>query len=519
MARTRRATLRALAALPLAVAAALPAAAPAAAAPAPAPAARPAPAVEWGSCGADAPAPFECGTLTVPLDHRRPAGPTLPIAVIRRAAQDPATRIGALVINPGGPGGSGIDYTAAVYDRLPAELRARFDVVSFDPRGVGRSRQLECWSREQYETAFTSTQIDGPDRDRFPETVWRARRLVDACVRNAGALLPYVGTGYVARDMDLLRAALGERRLSYIGLSYGTFLGAVYSDLFPHRVRAFVLDGVIDPGSHALNPYEEDLRQSAALDGALTRFLAWCSADAAACGFGGGDAAGALDRLITELDDHPRVVPGGTTGAAWLMFTVSLALNGGRRAWPGLGADLAVVAAGGLPPSAEPVPAPAALFFAANTAIDCADRDYPRGLDRLRRALARNAAAGGRFGWTFAYGPPAYDNSHGSACAQWPWWAGSAAPSRHRGDFRAQGAPPILVAGVTGDPDVPYQDAVDLSRHLHRAWLLTLVGEGHTAFRRSACATEQEVRYLVDLTRPAVAVCTDDPPPPPPPGS
>ena len=333
--------------------------------------------------------------------------------------------------------------------------------------------------------------------------------------RSAGP--PYVGTGYVARDLDLLRAAVGDRKLTFLGLSYGTFLGTVYADLFPHRVRALVLDGVLDAGSHALNPYEEDRRQSAALDGALTRFLAWCSGDPAGCGFGGGDAAGALDRLVTELDEHPRTVETaegpGTTNAAWLLFTVSLALNGGRPAWPGLGRDLQAVQDGQLPPSAQPLPSFAAQFFSQNTVVDCVDRDYPRGLGRLVRALARNAAAGGRFGWTFAYGPPAYDNSHGSACAQWPWWAGAAAPSRHRGDFRAQGSPPILLVGVTGDPDVPYQDAVDLAARLDRAWLVTLVGEGHTAFRRSACATEQTVRYLVDRTRPRVTICTDDPPP------
>jgi pimeloyl-ACP methyl ester carboxylesterase len=521
MALARRATLRTAVILPViaaAVAAATPAAATPAAARAAAPAtAPPAPTVAWGSCGADAPAPFECGTLTVPLDHRRPGGPTIGIAVIRRVAPDPAARIGSLVLNPGGPGGSGIDYTAAVYDRLPAELRSRFDIVSFDPRGVARSSGIECWDRAQYDAAFASTQVDGPDRDRFGETVTRARRLVQACVREAGRLLPYVGTGYVARDLDLLRQAVGDQKLTFLGLSYGTFLGTVYADLFPHRVRALVLDGVLDAGTHARKPYEEDRRQSAALDGALDRFLAWCSANPAACGFGAGDAAGALDRLVRELDDNPRTVPTaegpGTTNAAWLLFTVSLALNGGRPAWPALGRDLQAVQDGQLPPSAQPLPSFAAQFFSQNTVVDCVDRNYPLGLGRLSRALARNAAAGGRFGWTFAYGPPAYDNSHGSACAQWPWWAGKAAPSRHRGDFRAQGAPPVLLVGVTGDPDVPYQDAVDLARRLDRAWLVTLVGEGHTAFRRSACATEQTVRYLVHRTRPQVTVCTDDRPP------
>ncbi len=241
------------------------------------------------------------------------------------------------MINPGGPGNSGIDYTVAVYDRLPAELKARFDVVSFDPRGVGRSGNAVCWDREEYDAAFASTQVDGRDRDRFPETVARARRLVAACVRESGRLLPYIGSGYVARDMDLLRAAVGDEKLSFIGLSYGTFLGTVYADLFPHRVRALVLDGVLDAGTHALNPYEEDRRQSAALDGALTRFLAWCSANPAACGFGGGDAEGALDRLVTELDEHPRTVETpegvGTTNAAWLLFTVSIALTIAWNAW------------------------------------------------------------------------------------------------------------------------------------------------------------------------------------------
>jgi pimeloyl-ACP methyl ester carboxylesterase len=483
-------------------------------APAAAAAASPAPstpALTWGPCTDGAPAPLQCATAAVPLDYRNPSGPTISLALVRHPAEDPAARIGSLFMNPGGPGGSGVDLVEAIGGGLPDALRARFDIVGFDPRGVARSSPIVCWTRREYDAAFRATKVQrGPD---LSGALRRARSFTRACVRRSRALLPFIGTGYVARDMDLLRAAVGDDKLTYVGFSFGTYIGTVYANLFPARVRALTLDGSYDPVAYARRPYDYDRGQYVALEGSLSRFFAWCSRHARSCGFGKGRAAPAFDRLMARLEAHPRRVRTpdgvGTLDAAEALYQVALTLDGGRISWPSLGESLARTqrgARGSLPP----VSAQDAALYDANTAVECADRAFPRSRRVLRRRLAQNARLGRRLGRVFAYGPPAYDQSHATACVQWPASASDHAPSRYRGSFGSRGAARILVVGTTGDPDTPYRDAVTLSRTLTGASLLTLRGEGHTAFLRSACINAQVVGYLVDLTAPRVTTCADE---------
>jgi pimeloyl-ACP methyl ester carboxylesterase len=475
------------------------------------------PALTWAACPPeqDIPARFRCATAKVPLDHRRPGGPTISLALVRHAARKPESRLGSLFMNPGGPGGSAVDLVVGFVPFLPAELLDRFDIVGFDPRGVARSGQVRCWNRQEYDAAFAATRVLQPPS--FRRALSTARSFVDACVQRSGELLPYVGTEYVARDTDLIRAAVGDDRLTYLGFSFGTFIGTVYANLFPDRVRALALDGAYDPRTYARRPYQYDRGQFVALERSLSHFLAWCTATPASCGFGDGNAEAAFDELVAELDAHPRTIETpqgrGTVNAATMLLDVAFMMNNGRAGWPSLGKALAQAQRGDADHTFAPLSTESANFFAANTAVECADRDYPRSLGRLEMRLREHARLGGRTGPLFAYGPPGYDHSHAPACVQWPEYAADDARSRYEGGFSARGAAPILVIGTTGDPDTPYSDAVALARILHSATLLTFRGEGHTGFARSPCVTHQVVEYLVDLTLPQTEVCDDEPPP------
>ncbi len=456
--------------------------------------------LDWGPCEEGQPAPFQCATLDVPLDYERPRGATLSLALIRHPATDPGRRIGSLFLNPGGPGGSGVNMTFGITPFLPEELVERFDLVGFDPRGVARSDGLQCWTAAEYDAAFAATRLF-PTPPSFRTALRRAREFIDACVERSARLLPYIGTEYVARDLDRMRDAVDDRKLSYFGFSYGSFIGTVYANLFPNRVRALTLDGAYDPVTYSSDPYEYDRKQYVAVERALTVFLAWCSDNPVACGFGDGDAERAFDRLMRRLDAN----------AASTLVHVALAMGDGQEGYTSLGATLAETeatdGASGFPPISV-----FANRFGPNVAVECADRDFPRSRALLRTRLAQHAALGKRLGPVFAYGPPAYDHSHATACVQWPAFASDHAPSRYRGDWSARGAAPILVVGTTGDPDTPYPDAVTLSRTLDSGMLISLRGEGHTAFLRSQCVTDEVVRYLVTERRPRVAWCDDQPP-------
>ena len=219
--------------------------------------------------------PFETSTLAVPLDYATPDGPTVELALIRRPAGDPAKRIGALLVNPGGPGGSGVDMVRNDGTALPEAILDAFDIVGFDPRGIGQSEPLDC------PAPATITRLEGldPSPDSKAEVdenlaVWTS--IADACQKAESRLLPFESTETVARDMDRIRAALGEDRISYFGFSYGTYLGARYATLFPDRLRAVVLDGPVDP---TLDRLAFNERQARGFEAALDGFLADCAQD------------------------------------------------------------------------------------------------------------------------------------------------------------------------------------------------------------------------------------------------
>lgn len=475
----------------------------------------PPPALSWESCGTArtvgraAPSDtYQCATLRVPLDHRDPGGATLGLPLIRKPAADPDARVGVLVLQPGGPGGSGVDFVRDNYADLPAELRARFDVVGFDARGVGRASQVRCWTDAEY-SAATTRALGQPGSDAFAGALAEAEAFNAACARESADRMALVGTGYVARDIDLVRAALGEDQLSFYGRSFGTYIGTVYADRFPGRVRAMVLDGAYDPVAHAELPYASDLAQFIALDRAAGRLLDWCADTPVLCAFGDGNPHAAFDRLVRDLDADPVPVPGrGTANGYTLAYRLMFNINGGRADWPDLAAALTRAEARDPGSFLLSPPSPGSFaFLTPNVVVECNDRVYPEGDRLLAAQLAAAARLAPRLGPAMAYGPPTYDHNHAPACTRWS----ADRPSRHDGPYRAEGSAPLLVLGTTGDPDTPYQDAVALAGTLDNARLLTFRAEGHTAFGRSRCARDAVVAYLADGVLPPYGmVCADE---------
>jgi pimeloyl-ACP methyl ester carboxylesterase len=383
-----------------------------------------APALSWRDCGGG----FECATAPVPLDYDDPHGPAIDIAVIRHPATDPAHRIGSLFFNPGGPGDAGTQALPPYYSYFPASVRARFDVVSFDPRGVGASTAVQCYpSLADERQALAGTPAAFPV-GRAEERDWiRAYAGFDrACGDRAAALLPHLSTANVARDMDRLRQRVGDERLSYLGVSYGTYLGATYANLFPGRVRALVLDGNIDPVAAATGYGDQARRlavtlrfgQDLGMARTLRAFLDLCgTAGPSACAFSAASPSATRAKyagLLERLRAHP-VNAGGqvytydlTVGLVGEILYAVEPTPGGLPGWANLGAFLQQLWTAGAPSTATlpaHLPAPG-LLAAAETyagpeqerAITCSDFPNPRDPESYRAQAAYAYARSGAFG-------------------------------------------------------------------------------------------------------------------------
>ena len=472
--------------------------------------------LDWQPCGNG----FECARLLVPFDYARPAGRRFSLPVIKLPAAEAAQRIGALVVNPGGPGGSGVEYALGARSEFPAAVLARFDVVGFDPRGVGGSEPaLACMTGPQLDQYLAIDDMPA-NAAQLANIVAQAKLYAARCARNSAALLPYVGTQNAARDMDVLRAALGEPRLTYLGKSYGTYLGAWYAQLFPRRVRALVLDGAVDPDEPSL---QEDITQAEGFGVALRSFAAWCLATAGcplrggAGGAGGtgdgrttagpaGASAGSaqaavarLQALIVRAYSVPlasKLGDGQVADGAMLLSGVAAALYS-KSTWPDLKAGLAAAFAGD-----GTVLVQLANFLYernpdgtyanladADTSISCVDRTWPRSLATWQAAAAAAARAAPLFGAPNVWGS--------LPCAYWP------VPSSPLPRIRAAGAPPILVVGTLRDPATPYRWAQALAGDLSSGVLLGWNGDGHTAYGEgSACVDATVNAYLISLSVP-----------------
>src|SRR5438270_1126092 len=284
----------------------------------------PVPVLSRTACGGG----LQCTTARVPLDYDNPRRDSISLAVIRRPAGDPAHRVGSLVFNPGGPGTSGLEFVRKALAFVPPDLLARFDFVSFDPRGVGKSTAVHCFASLAEQQAFSSSVPPFPVGASEEQAFIDAYRDADRrCLTRNARLLPHVSTANVARDMDLLRQALGESSLTYLGASYGTYLGTTYANLFPDRVRAMALDGAVDPVAYATGRDDEAHRvptftrmmSHVGASETLAQFLQLCAdAGPSRCPFAVGTdrqaTSGRFDALMARLREHPVpvVTPQGT---------------------------------------------------------------------------------------------------------------------------------------------------------------------------------------------------------------
>lgn len=445
----------------------------------------------WDSCGAT----LDCTTVTAPLDWEDPGGSEIELAVVRHRAE--GTAIGSLLINPGGPGGSGYDFIAdSLTYAVDDELIENFDVVGFDPRGVGRSTAVRCLDAE----AMDAYLYDIPEAERgTPE--WEAeltaanKEFAEACEANSDGILPFITTVNSARDMDLLRGVLGDEQLYYLGFSYGTFLGATYASLFPERANRLVLDGAIDP---AIPSIDVGTTQALGFESALRAYVENCL-DSGECPFSGSvdEAMSDLGALLASADRYP--LPGGGTrkvGADTMLTGIIAALySPGNWAYLSQGLTLALEGDGsGMLALADFYNDREAGEYLSNSseafrAYNC--MDYPSADDQAAEDAAMEKIRQGA--------PTVAPYWEGvEVCTDWPY-----PPTGTRGEITAEGSGPILVVGTTGDPATPYEWSVSLADQLAEGVLVTYVGEGHTGYNKgSLCVNKAVDEFLINGTVP-----------------
>jgi pimeloyl-ACP methyl ester carboxylesterase len=393
-----------------------------------------------------------------------------------------------LLVNPGGPGGTGVDF--ARFFPFPNEISDRFDVIGFDPRGVGASRGLTCGG--DLVGQFFAVDSDPDAVEEQAELDRRAQAVADDCAIEDGELLPYVGSVNVVHDMDLIRRGLGEQQISFLGFSYGTRLGALYAELFPERTRAIVLDGVFDPAHDFVEWLTE---QTGGFERAVADVFAACPADPACPPIG---AAAAYDQLLAQIETTPLPAGSGRLLGPSDLATATLYVTYDPGGWPELYAGLSDALAGDGSRLYDLADGYRSFgSFTQYAAVMCVDSTHPVGPGAFQAFAAGLEAISARFGASVA--------NELLPCAYWPVTeVGDPQP------VTAAGAPPILVVGKTGDAATPYEQAQRVAATLESGVLLTHEGVGHTSFRSgSSCVDNAIVSYLLDLAVPPEGtVCT-----------
>ncbi|MGH3620777.1 MAG: alpha/beta hydrolase, partial [Sciscionella sp.] len=449
------------------------------------------PRLHWTGCGGR----FQCATAEVPLDYHHPNGKKIDIAVTRLPAADRAKRLGPLFVNYGGPGTPAVGELQEHAFRFPALLRQRFDLVAFDPRGVGASTPVRCGADESRPASLGSP-LRSSQRDRFFAS---ASLLGRECAKSSGSLLSHLSTANTARDMELLRRAMGHAPLSFLGYSYGTYLGGTYANLFPEETRTMVFDGTLDLVANARGkPGEErepvDVRADTAGSQAeeLARFLKLCKEAGPKCAFSSGDPTAKFAKLFASFRTG-GALPG-------LIETVSRDLESASR-WSGLGESLQGLYGSGVSSAPktrtlDPYVPPHAPAFLATQCVDSDNPSDPRDYVSLAESEDRR---------TPYFGPSAVFNMAG--CIDWP----AHDRDRYLGPWDRERSNPILVVNNRYDPATPLANAKATADELGNAGLLTVEGYGHTTLNvPSTCASRLAARYLVSAELPAQRSCQPD---------
>jgi pimeloyl-ACP methyl ester carboxylesterase len=446
----------------------------------------------WKACDDSASTTaVQCGTLDVPYDYNNPGAGTFTLYVKLRPATNPTLRIGSMMVNPGGPGfgGSSLADDADYY--FSTDLTDHFDIIAWDPRGTGKSTPaVDCV--DDYDQYFG---IDSP-----PETPEENQALIDAsqafndkCMTNSGEILPYISTQASATDMNSIRQALGEDKISYFGFSYGSELGATWATMFPQTVRAAVLDGAVDP--HATSA-EEGMAQAKGFEGQLSTFLAACSKNKACEFYNGGKSEAAFDSLLLALDAKPLVVSADRTQVTQgVAFTAVAQAMYSDSYWPQLEKALAGAQRGdgaGLLKLYDD-------YYQRNDdgsygneleaflAISCLDDPGATSVKEVEAAVPNFVSAAPRLGANFGYG---------YSCALWP------VKPANKVDVTGKGAGPIVVVGTTGDPATPLASTRKMAAALEQGVLLIVEANQHTGYGTNDCINTAVDSYLIKLTIP-----------------
>ena len=449
--------------------------------------------LRWSTCGG-----FQCAEATVPLNWDAPSGATITLALIRKAATGDSH--GSLLVNPGGPGASGYDFIRdSLSYAVSPKLQAGYDIVGFDPRGVNHSSAVKCYDDPKQMDVFLYDIAPFPaGTDQWIDYQEKSNaEFGKACVSFTGELLAHVDTVSAARDLDVLRAALGDKKLNYLGYSYGTLLGGTYAELFPKKTGRLVFDGAVDP---ATTEFDVTKTQGTGFESALRAFVADC-VTGTKCPFRGDvDAAMRTIRtLLDSLDVSPlRADDGRMLGSATMFSAIILPLYS-RSNWPYLTDLFSKVMNGDANYAFQLADSynnrsPNGTYNDNSTeafiAVNCLDYKTMTTRASLKAEAAALEAAAPVLGRQMAYG--------GTTCANWPFPA-----TRDRKAIVAAGSAPILVVGTTNDPATPYVWAKNVAKELQNGHLVTYHGEGHTAYNKSnSCVNDAVDGFFLDGTVP-----------------
>jgi pimeloyl-ACP methyl ester carboxylesterase len=440
----------------------------------------------WKSCSGDSLDPLQCARLSVPFDYNNPSKGSFSLKLVKHPAKIRTKRVGSMLVNPGGPGFGGTDLPENAESYFSTTLIDTFDIIGWDPRGTGESTPaVDCV--DNYDKYFTD--------DPTPETEAEHQVLIDVskafnaeCEKRSGEILPYISTNATARDMDTIRAALGEEKITFFGFSYGSELGATWATMFPSTVRAAVLDGATDPTS---NYMQGGLDQAKGFETEFTKFLAQCSANKKCPFYNNGDAEGAFDKLIKELDERPLVVSKSraSVNQAIAYTAVSQAMYSSTM-WPELEVALRDAQEGdgaGLMSLFDSYyrRTPDGKYgneLEAFNAIMCLDDPGPKTVEETDSYIPKFLEVAPRLGISF---------TGGYTCVFWP------AKKDQRIEITGKGAGPIMVVGTTGDAATPLASSQKMASTLEDGRLIVVSEDRHTGYGANDCVVSAVDKYLI----------------------